>query len=68
MRRRMDRAVALEEAAVAKRRRERLGAVEAGILQGWRLGIHRRCLSLGARGRARLVGEIMSQPILKINR
>ncbi len=49
MRRRMDGAVALEEAAVAERRRERLGAVEAGIPQGWRLSIHRRCLSSGAR-------------------
>jgi hypothetical protein len=40
----MDGAIALEEAAVT--RGERLGAVEAGIPEGWRLGIHRRCLSL----------------------
>src|SRR2546430_4350064 len=61
--------VALEETAVAKRRRERLGAVEAGIPQGWRLGIHRHCPSLGAPGpSARLIGGIMASSILKINR
>ena len=68
MRRRMDRVVALEEAAVAERR-ERLGAVEAGIPQGWRLGIHRRCLSLWrpVRG-ARLIGRSWADLFSQINR
>src|SRR6185312_7929182 len=63
----MNRTVALEEAAIA--RRERLGAVEAGIPEGWRLDIHRRCLSLWLRPvRARRVGEIMGPAIPQINR